>query len=230
MHYLLKTNDLSICNLYHFITIVCISQDEIEKAEKYNNLMYKNLYEIKGNLHDYWLKEYYLSKGKISLEKKEYEIAKAIFIKVYDGVDNVGKEIQKNYYFGKIAYEQESYHQSIEYLENYLAHNKNIETTILYDEKLYLYLAESYKKIGQINKAYEYFEKHIKQFYKHEKYKDNITLKIREKEIEEARLEFKNLKTQKEERESYFFYSIISLSVLILSGLLYIIKNKRINM
>lgn len=222
---LIKTKSLSLCESYNYITKAYIFLNDSKNAEKYNINTYKNLQEKKGKSYFFWLREYYINEGEISFINKNYDSSKLFFNKAYErDIDYDSRNFQKNYYLGKIAYMEESYNDAINFLEEY-----KYDENKIWQEDYYWYLAKAYKKINKLNKANLYLEKHIEYLSNSKERKDTLVLNLRQAEIKRSKLEFENLKTQKEENESYFLYGLISLSVLVALGFLYIVRNKRNN-
>lgn len=147
-------------NIYTLTLIsLCAIQVEsdIEKAIYYNNLLKK----VVDNDPTY-IMNYYMLKGKIACEQKQYDKARNLF-HTSDSIASASSKFKNlilNYQFsGKCLCEEGKYKEAIQVLEKAqtLAVDKKIQLSRQY--KITSLLAESYKETKNINKALENYSR-----------------------------------------------------------------------
>ncbi|MBQ4819005.1 tetratricopeptide repeat protein [Aquimarina sp. MMG016] len=157
-----------------------------------------------------------MHRGILFMEKNDYDIA----LRFLEEAKNLSNQANDVIFLGKILnlmaechYEKKKYEISITILlESLKILNKEYFNS---DElsRCYKLLGQSYKKIGNLEKSNEYYEKHILSLSKLNSKKSNASRKVRDATFKNFKNEIETLENQKRKQKNSLTYSQIGLAV-----------------
>lgn len=134
--------------------------------------------------------------------------------------------------YAKLDYKQGNFKKAIKTLEKTLDDFEVTTSGEAFMDDTYMVLADSYKEIGDFEKANFYFEKHVNTTTQFGEVQDSIETNVRKIELDNFQNELAQLKKEKETRTNYLILVLLGASLVIIVLLFYLLKfyrNKKQN-
>lgn len=176
----------------------------------------------------------YAAEAEIAYTEKRFKEAKKLYHKYFDVCPTEYDLIKINYAYliGKIELAEGNYRLASEILQKGLDDYNVTSVEEGFMKDYYEKLAEAYKQTGNFERASFYFEKYLTSKEKQTELKDSAKKSLLENEREAFRNEVNSLITEKENKQSYLNYLMLSASLVILILLFVLLrfyKNKKAN-
>lgn len=203
-----------------------------DSANYYNNILKSKLFK-EGNKDAYFEREFYLNKSEISFIKDDYDLAEEHLnnsLEYANPNDPIGREFQKAYLLGRIAFKEKKYNECINIIESHLEINSCVtDNEGMFTKDCYQYLGQSYKELNNYEKASFYYEMHINSILEFEKLRGKTIDKYKVDESLRFQDEIKQLKQKKKEQKNKVNITVTIAFLVFLSFIIYFFYNRRKN-
>lgn len=169
---------------------------------------------------------YYNIKGEINLKQKQYDSAHSNFTKSlnYCPPDYSLFDLNMAFRFGRVAYGQNDFEKTIEILAEGLAEYEVSEAEETYMDEYYKLLADSYKAVGEYEKANFYFEKYIHTQRSLNDLKGDLSAKMKAEEVAVFQAEIDRHKKSQAQKERRTYFMILGGALIIIILLLILLR------
>lgn len=220
--YTSSVNTTILTNAYSQISRSYLKIKQPDSAKYYSGLISKLIRQedsCNQRIH-------YQTKGEIYFFEKNFAKARKSFKTASELCDpNIPlMALRLNYSIGKVEHGDGNFKEAKtilqQALDNYVV--KPSEEGFMDD--YYKLLADSYKEIGDLEKANYYFQKYIKSTSEFDKIKNEVKASTKAQEIEKFRNELILLKAEKNAKQTYLNYLFLGASAIILVLLFFLLK------
>ena len=218
-----KIKNKTIISNYYLITDSYIKLEDGDSAKYYLN----HIKQISDALADSCYKRfYYLGQAEVDFFEKNFLSAKINFNKSLEFCppDYGLFDLRMAYRFGKVEHGLKNYEATKNILIQGLVDYEVEASEEGFMDDYYKLIADACKETGDYEQANLYFEKYINSKAEFNKIKGDISLAVRQKEIDDFQLELSELKIDKAIQKNYLLYLFLGASISILILLFFLLR------